>query len=48
MALKLFKGFNLQTRVGRIAFAVAVYCVWNERNFRILTGRCKTVNVIDS
>lgn len=46
MALKLFKCSNLQTIVGRIAFAVAVYCVWNKRNLRIFTGRCKTVNVI--
>ena len=45
-ALHLFKGVQLQARVGQIAFAATVYCIWQERNMRVFSGRFRTVDVI--
>ena len=36
-----FKGDSLMARVGRLVFAVVIYCIWQERNQRIFGGTWK-------
>lgn len=40
------KGSSLQARLGRLSFAVVVYCVWQEWNQRIFQRKFRTEAVV--
>ena len=37
-----FKGGKFTARIGRLAFNVIVYCLWQERNNMIFSSTCRT------
>lgn len=39
-------GISVKARVGRVAFAVVVYSIWQERNYRIFQNHYRTVNKV--
>lgn len=41
-ALLNFKGKHLEPRIGKLAMATAIYCVWQERNQRIFQQRIRS------
>ena len=44
--LKWARGGRVQARVGCISLAVAVYCIWQERNQRIFQHNYRTVDTV--